>query len=149
MRRLATLALGALLLATCNASEPTVLSAATPFVYQAPVDASLERLAVVITIANHSEDDLQVDPATFALRDRDGRLYTPNVPAAAADARLVRLTGGLLGFEGLLPLPLLTLRKNDSLTGFIVFDVPVHVRPNELVFRQTDADKVVPLPEPR
>lgn len=148
MGRLAVLVGVALALAACAPSEATGISAAAPFTYQAPVDATIERLAVVITVAHRTEDDLLVDPALFALRDREGRLYSANVPAAAADARLVRQAGTSLGLAGLLPLPALTLRKDDSLTGFIVFDVPLHTRPVELIFRQTDTDQVVPLPEP-
>jgi len=43
------------------------------------------------------------------------------------------------------PLPAATLRQNDVLSGFVVFDVPTGVRPVDLVWRQTDGDSVVGL----
>jgi hypothetical protein len=76
-------------------------------------------------------------------RDADHRVYPSDPAATTADANLVRLTSGP-GLD-VLPLPTVTLRQADVLSGFIVFDVPQGVRPVELVWRQTDTDQVAPL----
>ncbi len=122
-----------------------VLMASGPFVYPAPVDPAIERVAIVISVTNTSEDDLQVSPADFVARDERHRIYGSNAPAALADARLVRAATAPAGAGGALPLTTMTLRKNDVVAGFVVFDVPAGTRPTQLVFRQTDADHVVDL----
>ena len=48
--------------------------------------------------------------------------------------------------RGTLPLPTVTLRGNDTISGFVVFDVPAGVWPVELVWRQSDTDTVANLP---
>ncbi len=139
----------ALAAGACRASETVTLSASAPFKYPTPAEVSVERVAVVVTVSNRSDDDLLVGPADFAVRDREGRIYTSNVAATVADARVVRLAGGQRGMSGLLPLSLATLRKNDVLSGFVVFDVPADGRPVQLIFRQSDTDRVVDLPGSR
>jgi hypothetical protein len=47
--------------------------------------------------------------------------------------------------RGSLPLPTMTLRGDDLVSGFVVFDVPAGVRPVELIWRQTDSDYLVPI----
>lgn len=148
MRRAVAAACIALLATSCTAAETFSVAASAPFVYQAFVDASLDRFAVAVTITNHSEDDLLVNPGDLALRDRDGRIYVANLPTSATDARLVRLVGSRLGLPSLLPLSPVTLRKDDTVAGFLTFDLPAGTRPVELVFRQVDTDRVVELPEP-
>lgn len=130
-------------------SPPLAVQASAPFAYPSPVGPSLERVAVLVTVANQSQDDLAIDPTEFAARDASKRIYPANAAATAADASLVRVAGGQLGMTGLLSLPVITLRQNDVLTGFVVFDVPQGVRPVELIFRQPDSDSVVPLPAAR
>lgn len=143
--RVVVLGIAVLFAAACSATEPFSLSASAPFGYQQSQDVSVERIAVTVLITNRTDDDLLVNPADFVLRDREGRIYTPNVPAGTADVRAVRQAGERLGFAGLLPLPSATLRKNDALVGFVVFEVPAGTRPPELIFRQTDTDRVVQL----
>ncbi|HEY1296893.1 MAG TPA: hypothetical protein VGJ60_27765 [Chloroflexota bacterium] len=67
----------------------------------------------------------------------------PDPTATVSDGNLVRLTAGP-GLD-VLPLPTMTLRQADVLSGYIVFDVPQGVTPVELVWRQTDTDQVVRL----
>ncbi len=136
-------------LAVACSGETFTLTASAPFAYSAVVHPSLERVAILVTITNRSEDDLQINPADFAARDDKRRIYPANPVATVADARLVRLAAGSLGMRDALPLPVLTLRKDDVLSGFIAFDVPAGVRPVQLIFRQSDADRVVDLSPPR
>jgi hypothetical protein len=126
------------LAAACGA-DPFTLSAAGPFAYPPPssLNPSLERVAVVVTIASRSGDDLLVTPADFAVRDGERRLYVANPAATVADAGLVVRVPEL---RGALPLPAVTLRQDDVLTGFVVFDLPAGARPVELIWRQTDGD---------
>jgi hypothetical protein len=131
----------AALAAACGA-EPFTLAATGPFLYHARVSPSLERVAVIVTIASRSGDDLLINPADFAVRDASRRLYVANAAATMADVDLVvRETGT----RGTVPLPVVTLRQDDVLTGFVVFDVPAGVRPVELIWRQTDGDYTVRL----
>lgn len=132
-------------LAAGCASESLRLSASAPFSYASPVESSLERVAIVVTITNLTDNDLVLNPADFWARDADRRIYPANVLAGQADTRQVALVGDHLGMRGLLPLPAATLRKNDVLSGFIVFDVPAGTRPAQLVFRDSDTDHVVDL----
>ncbi len=127
-------------------TPPLALQASAPFAYSSPIGPSLERVAILVTITNKSQDDLAVDPAEFAARDASNRIYPANAAATVADASAVRAAGGQLGMTGLLSLPVVMLRQNDVLTGFVVFDVPQGVRPTALIFRQPDSDSVVPLP---
>ncbi len=138
----------ALLASACAASDPLTLTVSEPFAYAPSVESSIERVAVVVTVINRSDNDILVAPADFWARDRENRLYAANVPAGLADARLVRLAGGQIGMTGLLPLPTANLRKNDVISGFVVFDVPAGVRPIQLLFRETDTDHVVDVPGP-
>ncbi len=132
-------------LAVACSGETFTLTASAPFAYSAVVHPSLERVAILVTITNRSEDDLQISPADFAARDQDRRVYPANAAATVADARLVTAAAGTLGMFGILPLPAVTLRKDDVLSGFVVFDVPAGVRPVQLIFRQSDTDRVVDL----
>jgi hypothetical protein len=137
-------ALVAVVLAATGAcgSEPFTLAAFGPFTYPVTVNPSLERVAILVTIVSRSGDDLQINPADFAARDADRRLYIANAPATAADVGSVNRAAEL---RGSLPLPVVTLRQGDVLTGFVVFDVPAGVRPVELIWRQTDGDHAVKL----
>jgi len=141
---LAVLASALAWLAAACGDAPFSVTAAGPFSYPAPatLNPSLERVAIVITIASHSGDDLQINPADFAARDAGHRLYAANVAATAADASLVLRSPEL---RGTLPLPVVTLRRDDVLTGFVVFDVPAGVRLVELIWRQVDSDYTVRL----
>ena len=80
-------------------------------------------------------------------RDADHRVYLSGPAATVSDANLVRLTSG--PSPDVLPLPTVTLRQADVLSGFIVSAVPQGVRPVELVWRQIDADQVLQLTELR
>ncbi|MDE3192792.1 MAG: biotin/lipoyl-binding protein [Chloroflexota bacterium] len=117
------------------------VTALGPFAYAAPIDPAIGRVAIVVRVTNTSEDDLTVSPSDFVARDADHRVYAANAQAGVADARLVRAAVP----QASLPLVGMTLRKNDVLAGFVVFDVPAGVRPTQLVYRQTDADHVVDL----
>ena len=44
--------------------------------------------------------------------------------------------------RGTLPLPTITLRGDDTISGFVVFDVPAGKQPVELIWRQSDTDTV-------
>ncbi|HEU5317130.1 MAG TPA: hypothetical protein VFX49_13560 [Chloroflexota bacterium] len=134
--RVLLIALAAALTAGCGA-EPFTLSASGPFMYPATTSASLDRVAIVVTIASQSGDDLLVSPADFAARDGERRLYVANPAATAADVGLVNRAPDV---RGTLPLPSITLRRGDVLSGYVVFDVPAGVRPVEVVWRQTDGD---------
>lgn len=139
---LAAMLLGAVLASSC-ATETFSLAANAAFGYQAVVDSTVERVAVLITVTNKSEDDLQMNPADFTLRAPDRHIYPSNPVATTADANVVRRTAATRGLSGLQPMPVVILRKNDVLTAFVVFDVPAGVRPSELVYRQSDTDRVV------
>lgn len=134
-----------LALSACG-TPPLSLNASAPFAYPSSVGPSLERVAVLVTITNNSQDDLAVDPTEFAARDAGNRIYPANAAATTADASSVRVIAGQLGMAGALSLPVITLRQNDVLRGFVVFDVPQGVRPVALIFRQADSDSVVSLP---
>ncbi|MBV8084609.1 MAG: DUF4352 domain-containing protein [Chloroflexi bacterium] len=139
--------LGLTLLALVACGTPTMgFTAAAPFVYPSPVGPTLQRVAVLVTIINNAQDDLAVDPTEFAARDATHRIYPADPTATAQDADAVRTAAGMLGMPGLLPLPAMTLRQDDHLTGFVVFDVPEGVRPTQLIFRQSDNDSVLSLP---
>ncbi|MDE3074931.1 MAG: DUF4352 domain-containing protein [Chloroflexota bacterium] len=135
----------AVALAACG-TPGVVLKASAPFAYASAVGPSLERVAILVTITNNSQDDLAVDPTEFVARDAGNRIYPANAAATAADAGSVRVAAGQLGMSGVLALPVMTLRQHDVLRGFVVFDVPQGVRPVALIFRQPDTDDVVSLP---
>jgi hypothetical protein len=135
----------ALVVASCS-EAPFTLTAQGPWSYRSDVDAPIERVAILVTIANRSGDDLAVNPADFQARDANRGLYVANPKATEADAHTVRLAYGAHGGgRGILPLPTVTLRQDDVLSGFVVFDVPAGVRPSELIWRQVDFDTMVPL----
>jgi hypothetical protein len=125
---------------------PFTLSATGPFVYASGNGGALDRLAIVATITNHAGDDLVVSPADFVARDSTGRIYPSNPAATVADAHRVSVAPGT---RGTMPLPAITLRANDTLTGFVVFDVPHGTQPAELIWRQVDSDAVTPITAPR
>ncbi len=122
--------------------QPFTLDATGPFAYPAPVDPPFERVAVLVTIVSRSTDDLVVSPADFVARDNSHNVYPANPTAAVTDAHAVRLAHGV---QNVSPLAAVTLRQNDVVSGFVVFDVPFGVRPVELIWRQTDSDYVVSL----
>jgi Domain of unknown function (DUF4352) len=125
----------------CN-KVPYTLDAVGPFSDAAVVTPSLERVAILVTITNQSGGDLQINPADFVARDDQHHIYPANAAATVADAHLVsrppKMRGGL-------PLPTITLRNDDVLSGFVVFDVPAGVRPVELIWRQSDTDSIATL----
>ncbi|HEX8968507.1 MAG TPA: DUF4352 domain-containing protein [Chloroflexota bacterium] len=130
------------------ACQPSVspVEAAGPFSYPATVTPPIERLAILVTITNRSTDDLQVNPADFLVRDGEHRVYPSNPTATGSDGTLVRLATGPR--DGMLPLPTVTLRQAEILSGFVVFDVPDGTRPVELIWRQTDTDQIATLAPP-
>ena len=132
-----------LLMSACGAQASPLTAASGPLSYPSSVTPPLERLAIFVTITNHGADDLVINPADFVARDADHRIYPSDPAATVSDGNLVRLTSG--PGPDVLPLPSVTLRRADVLSGFIVFAVPQGTRPVELVWRQTDADQVVQL----
>ena len=128
--------------AACTSSTPFTLAASGPFADPAVVHPSLERVAILVTITNRSGDDLNVNPSDFVARDAEHRIYAANSTATIADAGLV---SGQAARRGALPLPTVTLRGNDIISGFVVFDVPSGVQPVELIWRQSDTDTVANL----
>ena len=123
------------------AAEPFAFDAEGPFAYPPAAGGTLDRVAILVTITNLSGDDLQISPADFVARDGGRRVYGANA-AATADLRRV---GGPLNVRGAAPLPAMTLRGGDVLSGFVLFDLPAGARPTELVWRQTDRDYVARL----
>jgi hypothetical protein len=103
-------------------------------------------LAIVATITDQAGYDLVVDPADFVVRDGAGHVFPSNPAATVADAQRLSVTPGT---RGNLPLPVITLRTADVLTGFVVFDVPHGTEPVELIWRQIDSDAVAPITAPR
>jgi hypothetical protein len=131
-------------------SAPFTLTASGPWAYSAAVDPPFERVAILVTITNRSGDDLAVNPGDFMARDADHRIYPANPTAALSDAHAVRLAYVMQnGKQAVAPLPTVTLRQDDALSGFVVFDVPEGVRPVELIWRQSDTDSVVNLASAR
>jgi hypothetical protein len=133
----------ALLTSACSTQASPLTAASGPLDYPSSVIPPLERVAIFVTITNHGQDDLLINPADFVARDADHRIYPSHPAATVSDSNLVRLTAG--PGPDVLPLPTVTLRQADVLSGFIVFDVPQGVRPVELVWRQVDSDQVAPL----
>ena len=126
-----------IVVASACSKSPYTLDAVGPFSDAAVVTPSLERIAILVTITNLSAGDLQINPADFVARDAQHRIFPANAAATVADANLVsRLTR----MRGSLPLPTVTLRSDDVLTGFVIFDVPAGLRPVELIWRQSDSD---------
>jgi hypothetical protein len=130
----------------CSTPVSPLTAASGPLDYPSSVTPPLERIAIFVTITNHGTDDLLINPADFVARDADHRVYPSDPAATVSDGNLVRLTSGP-GLD-VLPLPTMTLRQADVLSGFIVFDVPQGVRPVELVWRQADTDQVATLSAP-
>ena len=141
--RLLFVIVAVLTLGVACSSQPSPLLASGPLSYPSEVTPPLERIAIMVTITNRGTDDLQINAADFVARDPDHRVYESDPAATTADANLVRLTTGPR--LDALPLPTMTLRQSDVLSGFIVFDVPQGVRPVELVWRQSDTDQVAQL----
>ena len=140
--RLLLLGLGLLCASACS-STPFILAAAGPFADPAVVNPRLDRVAFLVTITNGSSGaDLNVNPTDFVARDANHRVYAANATATIADAGLV---SGQSVHQGTLPLPTVTLRGNDTISGFVVFDVPSGVQPVELIWRQSDTDTVANL----
>jgi Domain of unknown function (DUF4352) len=135
----------ALIATACRTQASPLTAASGPLNYPSGVTPPLERVAIFVTITNHGGDDLVINPADFVARDADHRIYPSDPAATVSDGNMVRLTSG--PGPDVLPLPTVTLRQADVLSGFIVFAVPQGVRPVELVWRQTDADQVVQLSE--
>jgi hypothetical protein len=134
-------------LASIACSKPSSpLAAAGPFPYPSAVAPPLGRIAILLTVTNHGTDDLQINPADFVARDADHHVYAADASATTSDASLVRLTTGPR--LETLPLPTITLRQTEVLSGFIVFDIPQGVRPVELIWRQADTDQVAELSRP-
>lgn len=143
MRNKFPLILLVVLFATACSTPQSPISASGPLNYPSTVTPPIERLAIFVTITNHGTDDLQINPADFVARDANHRVYPSDPSATTSDAGLVRMVAGPR-LEAL-PLPTMTLRQADVLSGFIVFDVPEGVRPVELVWRQSDIDQVAQL----
>ena len=139
----------ALFAVACSSDPPFTLEASGPYAYSAEypavVNLPAERVAILVTITNRSGDDLSVSPADFVARDSDHRIYPANPTETAADAVAVRVASKAQGMGDAMPLPAVTLRQNDVISGFVVFDVPAGVRPVDLIWRQTDTDSVVAL----
>jgi hypothetical protein len=135
----------ALVVIACRAT-PFSLAASEPWAYSAVVDPAFERIAILVTITNQTGDDLTVNPADFIARDAEHRIYPANPTATVGDAQAVRLAYATQrGSQRIAPLPTVTLRQDDELSGFVVFDVPIGVRPVELIWRQSDTDSTVNL----
>lgn len=145
VRSVHLLVLFAGLLSIACSAQPFSMDAAGPYAYPAAVKAPLERVAILVTITNRSSDDLQVNPVDFIARDADRHIYPANPAATIADADLVRVSTGLRA--AVLPLPVITLRQDEVLSGFVVFDVPLGVRSVDLIFRESDTDRAVRLAE--
>jgi hypothetical protein len=138
--------LAALVLTACTTGSPFALQANGPFLYPASTGPAFDRVAIMVSVANRTGDDLEVNAADFLARDAQHRVYPANPTATVADARQV---GQAPSLRGILPLPTITLRSQDVLTGFVVFDVPAGATPTELIWRQVDGDTVVALPPTR
>ena len=131
-------------LASVACSKPlSPLSASGPFMYPSGISPPLERVAILVTVTNQGTDDMQVNPADFLARDAARHVYPADATATSTDGNLVRLTTGPR--LETLPLPTVTLRQAEVLSGFIVFDVPQGVRPVELIWRQSDTDQIAQL----
>jgi hypothetical protein len=141
-RALSVASAAVLLLAGCAGGSSHALEAAGPFPYPAGVGPAFDRVAILVTVGNRSGDDLQVNPTDFLARDAQRRVFASNPAATVADARLAGQSASL---RGILPLPTITLRSNEVVTGFVVFDVPAGASLVELVWRQSDVDTVVAL----
>jgi len=129
-------------------STPYSLAASGPYLYPQnwayPTDSnsSLDRIAILITVRNISGDDLAVNPTDFLVRDSQHRVYAADPTATTSPDSLTTRPAEI---RDSLPLPTLTLRGNDVVSGYVVFDVPAGVRPVELVWRQSDSDTVATL----
>ncbi len=147
---LVSVALVVTLAVVACSQAPLTLEASGPIAYPAYVDAPFERVAIVVTITNKSGDDLAVNPADFVARDAEHRIYPANPTEAASDAQAVRLASAhQRGVQGILPLPTVTLRQDDVLSGFLVFDVPSGTQLAEVIWRQSDTDYAAQLPAAR
>lgn len=135
MRYLAPLAALAVLVA-CE-SQSVVFSARGPLAYPAPVDASLRRFIVSVTVENRGSSQLVVSASSFQARDLGGRVFRSDAQATVSDAQTIRLIASRAGI-GQGPLPTVTLQEGDSVGGLIVFEVPAGTRLTQVVFRSDD-----------
>jgi hypothetical protein len=135
----------AFVLTACSGA-PFSMTAVGPWTYSTAVAPPFQRVAVLVTITNLSGDDLDVNPADFVARDATHHIYPANPADAVTDAQAVQqASADQRGVQGVVPLPTVTLRQSDVLSGFVVFEVPTGVRLTELIWRQSDTDYVVPL----
>ncbi len=146
MRRAGVLALLAVAAVACD-SQSVGLSARGPISYPAPVDASLRRFIVAITVENRGSGSLVVSATSFQARDGGGRVYRADAVATASDAQLIRLTASRSGV-GAGPLPTVTLQPGDSVSGLVVFEVPAGTRLTQVEFRADDRHYTVDLESP-
>ena len=134
----------ALVVTACNRNtQASPVTASGPFAYPSSVTPPLERVAILVTITNRGTDDMQINPTDFIARDADHRVYAADPTATTGDGDLVRLATGPR--VEALPLPTLTLRQSDVLSGYVVFNVPQGIRPVELVWRQADSGQIAQL----
>jgi hypothetical protein len=63
--------------AGCGTSTSSI-TASGPFAYPSNISPPLQRVAVLVSITNHSTDDQQVNPADFVARDGDHHIYPAN-----------------------------------------------------------------------
>lgn len=146
MTRAALLALLAVFAVGCD-SQSVTLTARGPIGYPAPVDASLRRFIVAVTVENHGSGSLVVSATNFQARDTTGRVYRADAAATAADAQLIRLTASRAGI-GAGPLLTVTLQSGDAVSGLVVFEVPAGTRLTQVAFRADDRHYTVDLEAP-
>ena len=117
-------ALCGLLVVACTGQPPFTLAASGPTVYS----AAGQSCPGARGRAGHHQEPRRRRPADQSGRLRDARcahrIYPANPTATAADARLVEVPPTM---RGALPLPTVTLRNDDLLSGYVVFDVPAGV----------------------
>jgi hypothetical protein len=132
--------------AVACSSAPFTLDSTGSYSYPSAVNPAFEEIAVFVTITNRSGDDLQVNPTDFVARDTTRHVYLASPPATTSG---VPLAGVPLKMASSLPLPIVTLRNDDVLTGYVVFDVPTNTQLAQLIWRQSDKDYNVNLASAR
>ncbi len=132
---------------SCGA-DTVRLSAGAPFSYPAAVDPSVRRYAIPVTVENRGDGSLLVSPTGFQARDANRRVYRAEALAAPGDAALIRRFASQRGLAGLGPLQTVSLQHGDTVSGIVVFDVPLGARLAQLVFRSDDTDRPVDLAAP-
>lgn len=134
------------LLAGCGAGAPFTFTASAPWGYSLTANPPFASMAVQVTITNLTTDDLVVNPADFVARDASHHIYPANPTEAVANAQDVQMaSASRRGNQSVAPLPSVTLRQNDVLNGFVVFDVPRGTQLVDLIWRQSDTDYTVQL----